>query len=114
MCTSSTSNISFFPSYLGPKILPDLLSILSSIVAYKSELVVLEEKLTVSFIHFSASRPLIKKLIITDFAVPESPQNNTGLLIPLSLIFFCKIYLNFVVSSVGTKILENLPSEGGT
>jgi hypothetical protein len=30
------------------------------------------------------------------------------------LIFFCKIYLNFVVSSVGTKILENLPSEGGT
>lgn len=114
MCTSSTSKISFLPSYLGPKILPDLLSILSSIVACKSELVVLDEKLTVSFIHFSDSRPLIKKLIMTDFAVPESPQNSTGLLIPLSLMFLCKMYLNLVVSSVGTKIFENFPSEGGT
>jgi hypothetical protein len=30
------------------------------------------------------------------------------------LMFLCKMYLNLVVSSVGTKIFENFPSEGGT
>jgi len=82
------NKISFFPGYLGPNILPDLLSMLSSIVFCKSELVVLDEKFTTNFIHFSTSKELIKKLTITDFAVPESPQNRTGLFTPLSFMFF--------------------------
>lgn len=52
--------IIFLPNYLGPKILPDLLSILSSIVAYKSAEVVLEEKLILIFYQLSESKAPIK------------------------------------------------------
>ena len=50
-------------------------------------------------------------LIITVLAVPPSPTNNIGFLILISFLRK-NSYLN--VYSVGTNILLNAPSSGGT
>lgn len=76
---------------MGPNILPDFLSILSSIVAYKSKEVVLDEKLIWIFYHLSESNFVIKAYVITDLAVPLSPTIIKGLLTPPSLICLLKI-----------------------
>lgn len=57
ICMSSMKVINYFPGILGPYILPLLLSILSSIVNYKSIEVVLLLKLIFNFIYFSLESP---------------------------------------------------------
>lgn len=48
--------------------------------------------------------------MITDFAVPDYPTNIQGC---FSWIDKLRRKLNLLVSTVGTKIFENLPSGGG-
>lgn len=59
---------------------PDLLSILSSIIVQTSCDRVLEEKFILSLRYPSTGNEAKKAEIITDFAVPELPTNNTGCL----------------------------------
>ena len=101
---------SFFPRFFGPKTLPDRFSMLSSKLVYTSIDFVLELKLILSFIYCSTGNWFKYVRTITDLAVPESPTNMHG-------YFYSSILPNrkenLFVSTVGTSIFANLPSDGG-
>lgn len=88
---------------------PLLLSMLSSILACRSLLVVREEKLIYSFMNWSGDSSERQFEMMTDLAVPDSPTNMQG---NLFLTMRSKTYEYFLVSTVGTSILLNLMPSG--
>lgn len=115
MWISSMNTMSFLPGCFGPNIRPDRLSMLSSIVACRSEDVVLDEKLIARRMYWSGFRSLARnEEMITDLAVPEWPTNMHGRFSFFSLMCCLMIQEQRFVSTVGTRILENLRSAGGT
>ena len=69
------------PGTFDPNILPDRLSILSSMIVWTSKDLVLEEKFIFNLRYYSYGRDYKYDEIITDLAVPESPTNKTGCLL---------------------------------
>jgi len=60
MWISSIKIINILPGYFGPYYLPDLLSILSSIVFYTSSDVVLEERFINNLTYLSSDNTLLR------------------------------------------------------
>mmetsp|Transcript_13379 Transcript_13379/g.28893 ORF Transcript_13379/g.28893 Transcript_13379/m.28893 type:complete len:216 (-) Transcript_13379:1339-1986(-) len=101
---------SFFPAS-GPKMRPVRLETLSSIVLWKSRLLVREEKLMLRIADSSAGKVSSVFCIVTDLAVPLSPTKSTAWFMERNCLT-SQAYL--VVSTVGTKILLKSSPGGGS
>mmetsp|Transcript_33606 Transcript_33606/g.89091 ORF Transcript_33606/g.89091 Transcript_33606/m.89091 type:complete len:215 (-) Transcript_33606:553-1197(-) len=90
---------------------PVRLETLSSIVLWKSLLLVREEKLMLRITDFSAAYISRVFCMVTDLAVPLSPMKRTGWPIPRNFLTSQEYR---VVSTVGTKILLKSSPGGGS